>query len=521
MNTQRLLEGKSLSELREIASTLELEGYSRMRKADLVQLILESAESAEGGDAASAQDEEDDEDTRGGARSRERRRERARNGDGGGDSDDSAAAGGAEATDDDRSGGDGGRDGRDRDGKDRGGRNGRDGRDRNGKDGGDRGGKGGGNDRDRQPQYEGGEVREGVLDLLPEGYGFLRTSGYLTGKRDVYVSQSYVRRFGLRRGDRVRGPIRANNKGSDKFPAIAEILEVEGVPLEEHQQLERPEFDDLTPVGVAEPLQLGADGPLATRLVDVVAPLALGHRALVIGPRRSGRSTLLRQIAAAVGRQSDDVELIMLLVDARPEEVGRARDEVTGTEVAAATFDRGPEDLVAVAELAVERGRRLVERGRDVVIVLDDMTSLGRAYEQAAQGGRGGTSDGWHGPAKRFFASARRVEEGGSLTIVAAATTDTGMTPDEHQAEILLGAATVELRLDAALARRRVQPALDLVASGSHHEDELLGDRELSATVSMRRALADAGADATAAVIDGLDPDATHEDVLKAFESLD
>lgn len=520
MDNRRLLEKKSLSELREIAGTLGLEGYARLRKADLVALVLEEAASADDVDdvpaptgaehedvdgAAFAGDSPDDQDNdaSAGARSRERRRGRSGGDASGGDGDDDG-------------GHDGGND-RGNDGGAGGGQNTR-----------GRGGNGGSNDGDNenrrgrggQPRYEAGEVREGVLDLLPEGYGFLRTSGYLTGKRDVYVSQSYVRRFALRRGDLVRGPIRANNKGSDKFPAIAEILEVEGLPLEEHQELERPAFDDLTAVSVADPLAVGVDGPLANRLVELVAPIALGHRVLVIGPRRSGRSTVLRSLARGVANQTVDAELIMLLVDARPEEVTLSRRDVPVTGVAAATFDRGAEDLVAVAELAVERAKRLVERGQDVVIVLDDMTSLGRAYEQGMQGGRGAAADGPHAQAKRFFAAARRIEEGGSLTIIAAATTATGMVGDEHQAEILLGAANVEIRLDAALARRRIHPAIDVAASGSHHEEELLSKDALAATLTARRALADGDTDRLADFVSGLKDDASTKDLLRAMTAL-
>lgn len=514
MDNRRLLEKKSLAELREIAGTLGLEGYARMRKADLVALVLEEAagrdEDGEPDEAVAEapvaetsheSDEDDDEsedaadsgdaDGSGGARSRERRRGRSR-GDGGNDS-------GSGSNSEDRNGG--------------------------GNAGGGNAGGGNAGDGDRgrgrnQPRYEAGEVREGVLDLLPEGYGFLRTSGYLTGKRDVYVSQSYVRRFALRRGDLVRGPIRANNKGSDKFPAIAEILEVEGVTLEDHQNLDRPDFDDLTAVAVAEPLAVGADGPLANRLVDLVAPIALGHRVLVLGPRRSGRSTLLRSLASGVAGQTKNAELIMLLVDARPEEVTLARRDVPVTGVAAATFDRGAEDLVSVAELAIERAKRLVERGHDVVVVIDDMTSLGRAYDQGAQGGRSAQGDAQHGPVKRVFAAARRVEEGGSLTVIAAATTDTGMTNDRHQAEILLGAANVEIRLDAALARRRIHPAIDVASSGSHDEEDLLDDAALAATVTARRALMDADDDALGAFVGGLDPKASRKDLLGAMAAL-
>lgn len=483
MTPRSLLEDKSLSELREIAATLDLQGYARMRKADLIDLLVESAETDddesavddESADAGSDDMEEaasTDDDTRGGARSRGRRRGR----------------------DDNGSGNDNGND------------------------------NGNGNDDDRRnrgrPTYEAGEVREGVLDLLPEGYGFLRTSGYLTGKRDVYVSQSYVRRFSLRRGDRVRGPIRANNKGSDKFPAIAEILEVEGIPLEEHQELERPDFDDLTPVGVAEPIELTPeDGSRSLAMLDVLAPLALGHRALVIGPRRSGRTTLLTQVAASVAASDLDVDLVFLMVDARPEAVTAARAAVDGVEIAAATFDRGAEDLVAVAELCLERARRLAERGRDVVVVLDDMTALGRAWDQVGPSGRSNSDSGF-GPAKRFFATARRLEEGGSITVVAAATTDTGMTPDQHQAEVLLGAATVEWRLRADLARRRVHPALDVVASASHHEEDLLDANALDAATAVRRALAGADTDAAVAAIESVPEDATVKDVIAAFSDL-
>lgn len=463
---RRVLEKKALAELREIAETLDLGSVARMKKADLVDLIVGAAADGNGSGPADADDDQAED---------ERDADDAR-------SETSDAGDAADSGDD----GDDGDDDR--------GRN-RQRRRRN------RGGQG--------DDLDDAEVREGVLDLLPEGYGFLRTTSYLSGALDVYVSQSYVRRFNLRRGDRVAGPIRSNNRGSDKFPALARVDTVDGVDLDDHLELQRPDFRDLTAVVPTERLTLETDGESLTgRVLDLVAPIGKGQRGLVVAPPRTGKSLLLRDIATALRANHPDVHVMALLVDERPEEI-TAFERATDVEVIAASFDRPSDDQTQVAELAIERAKRLVERGRDVVVLLDSMTRLGRAYNLAATGaGRtlpGGIDAGsLYGP-RRLLAAARNLEEGGSLTVIATALVDTGSLTDQVILEQFEGTGNLEVRLDRGLAQQRMYPAVDVQRSGTRQEELLLGDDEREAITGFRRDVADKEPDEVLqALLDGL-----------------
>jgi transcription termination factor Rho len=469
---RRVLEKKALAELREIADALDLGSVARMKKADLVDLIMGAAPDANGNGSGSS----DANDVDGEAVA-----EDAGSGEASPDAGDAADA---DAGDD---GGDGGDD------DDRG-RN-RQRRRRN------RGGQG--------DDLDDAEVREGVLDLLPEGYGFLRTTSYLSGALDVYVSQSYVRRFNLRRGDRVAGPIRSNNRGSDKFPALARVDTVEGIDLDDHLELERPDFRDLTAIAPTERLTLETDGESLTgRLLDLVAPIGKGQRGLIVAPPRTGKSMLLRDIATSIRTNHPDVHVMALLVDERPEEI-TAFERATDAEVIAASFDRPSDDQSQVAELAIERAKRLVERGQDVVVLLDSMTRLGRAYNLTATGaGRtlpGGIDAGsLYGP-RRLLAAARNLEEGGSLTVVATALVDTGSLTDQVILEQFEGTANMEVRLDRGLAQQRMYPAVDVRRSSTRQEELLLGDDERDAITGFRRDIAGREPDEVLqALLDGL-----------------
>ncbi len=442
-----LLEKKQLAELREIASTLDLSGFQRMKKADLVDLIIGAAED---GDAKASE-----------------------NGNAADDGGDDDASGDDAST---------GRD-QDDDGDDANRNRGKQQRRRKNRGGGS-----------NQQDLEDAEVREGVLDLLPEGYGFLRTTGYLSGSLDVYVSQSYVRRFHLRRGDRVRGPIRSNNRGNDKFPALARVDAIEGLSVDEHLDDDRAVFTDLTPVFPDQRIALdGPDAPLAARLVDLAAPLGKGQRALVVAPPRAGRTTILRELATAIEAADPETHVMVLLVDERPEEITDFERAIDG-EVVASPFDNPAEDHTAVAELALERAKRLVERGRDVVVLLDSATRLCRAYDLASQGsGRtlaGGLDAAALHPVKRFLGAARNVEDGGSLTVVATVL-DTASPADAIVRDELAGVATMHLYLDGRLATRGVFPAIDLARSGTHREELLRDADELEAARAARAALVD------------------------------
>jgi transcription termination factor Rho len=342
----------------------------------------------------------------------------------------------------------------------------------------------------------------GYLDLRDEGYGFLRTSGFLAGPTDVYVSISQVRRFALRKGDYLEGAARPAG-GNEKYPALLRIDTVSGLTPDEAR--DRPRFENLTPLFPDEKLRLEVPGDSANmtaRIVDLIAPIGKGQRGMIVSPPKAGKTTILKQIAHSIEANNPDVHLMVLLVDERPEEVTDMRRSVKG-EVIASTFDRPAEEHTQVAELAIERAKRMVERGRDVVIVLDGITRLARAYNLAQPAtGRimsGGIDTGALYPPKKFFGAARNIEEGGSLTILATALVETGSRMDEVIFEEFKGTGNMELRLDRRLAERRIYPAIDVNGSSTRHE-ELLFDRiQLQQVWKLRRVLNALGSEGSAA----------------------
>ncbi|MDR2108472.1 MAG: transcription termination factor Rho [Coriobacteriales bacterium] len=331
----------------------------------------------------------------------------------------------------------------------------------------------------------------GVLDLLPEGYGFLRASGYLPGEKDVYVGVSVVRRNGLRKGDLITGQVRPARE-NERFAAIQRIDSVNGGPLEDIAG--RPRFADLTPVYPDQRLLMEHNKDAITaRTIDLVAPIGKGQRGLIVSPPKAGKTTILKDIAAAISANNPDVHLMCLLVDERPEEVTDMQRSIRG-EVISSTFDMPSENHIAVAELVIERAKRLVESGRDVVILLDSITRLARAYNLAQPAsGRilsGGVDSTALYPPKRFLGAARNIEGGGSLTILASALIETGSKMDEVIFEEFKGTGNMELRLDRDLADRRIFPAIDPVASGTRKEELLLDSQEAPLIWAVRRILA-------------------------------
>jgi transcription termination factor Rho len=336
------------------------------------------------------------------------------------------------------------------------------------------------------------EVREGILDILPEGYGFLRVTGYLPGERDVYVSAGQIRKFGLRKGDVVSGPIRPP-RSQEKFPAITRILSTNGMEVEEARN--RPKFGDLTPLFPDERLRLEVDGQpnhVLARIVDLIAPIGKGQRGLIVSPPKAGKTTVLKEIANSITSNNPECSLIVVLVDERPEEVTDMQRSVKG-DVVYSTFDRPAEEHTQVAELALERAKRLVELGTDVVILLDSITRLARAYNLATPAsGRilsGGVDSTALYPPKRFFGAARNIEEGGSLTILGTALVETGSRMDEVIFEEFKGTGNMELRLDRKLADKRVYPAIDIESSGTRKEELLFARDELMNVWKLRRVL--------------------------------
>ncbi|MBJ6621467.1 transcription termination factor Rho [Streptomyces sp. DHE17-7] len=332
----------------------------------------------------------------------------------------------------------------------------------------------------------------GILDIL-DNYAFIRTSGYLPGPNDVYVSLAQVRKNGLRKGDHITGAVRQPKEGErrEKFNALVRLDSVNGMAPEHGRG--RPEFNKLTPLYPQDRLRLETDpGVLTTRIIDLVAPIGKGQRGLIVAPPKTGKTMIMQAIANAITHNNPECHLMVVLVDERPEEVTDMQRSVKG-EVISSTFDRPAEDHTTVAELAIERAKRLVELGHDVVVLLDSITRLGRAYNLAAPAsGRilsGGVDSTALYPPKRFFGAARNIEDGGSLTILATALVDTGSRMDEVIFEEFKGTGNAELKLDRKLADKRIFPAVDVDASGTRKEEILLGSDELAITWKLRRVL--------------------------------
>ncbi|GGR33159.1 transcription termination factor Rho [Streptomyces roseolus] len=332
----------------------------------------------------------------------------------------------------------------------------------------------------------------GILDIL-DNYAFIRTSGYLPGPNDVYVSLAQVRKSGLRKGDHLTGAVRQPKEGErrEKFNALVRLDSVNGMAPDSGRG--RPEFNKLTPLYPQDRLRLESDpGVLTTRIIDLVSPIGKGQRGLIVAPPKTGKTMIMQAIANAITHNNPECHLMVVLVDERPEEVTDMQRSVKG-EVISSTFDRPAEDHTTVAELAIERAKRLVELGHDVVVLLDSITRLGRAYNLAAPAsGRilsGGVDSTALYPPKRFFGAARNIEDGGSLTILATALVDTGSRMDEVIFEEFKGTGNMELKLDRKLADKRIFPAVDVDASGTRKEEILLGSDELAITWKLRRVL--------------------------------
>ena len=338
------------------------------------------------------------------------------------------------------------------------------------------------------------EFVEGILELLPDGYGFLRGSNYLSTPKDVYVSPIQIKRFRLDTGDKIKGIKRQAREG-EKFPALIFVGEVNG----EHPEkaMRRKSFDELTPIYPNKKLKLETSSKDYTmRLMDLLCPIGKGQRGMIVAPPKAGKTTILKKIANSITTNNPEVELIVLLIDERPEEVTDMKRSVKG-DVIYSTFDEQPEHHVKVAEMVLERAKRLTEQKKDVVILLDSITRLARAYNLVIPSS-GRTLSGGFDPSalykpKRFFGAARNTEDAGSLTILASALVETGSRMDEVIFEEFKGTGNMEVRLDRSLAEKRIFPAIDINQSGTRREDLLLSPRELSIIYGVRRAMSNIG----------------------------
>jgi transcription termination factor Rho len=380
--------------------------------------------------------------------------------------------------------------------------------------------------RAQQLQPEGGAaVVEGVLEITSDGYGFLRSadSSYLPSPEDVYVSPSQIKRFGLRTGDTIRGHIRPPKEG-ERYFALLKIDSVNYLPPEEVK--DRPLFEELTPVYPTERFRLETvPNEYSTRIVDLLCPIGKGQRGLIVAPPKSGKTILLQQIANAISRNHPEVKLIVLLIDERPEEVTDMQRSVRGAEVIASTFDEPPERHVQVADIVLEKAKRLVECRHDVVILLDSITRLARANNTVIpHSGRilsgGVDANALHRP-KRFFGAARKVEEGGSLTIIATALIETGSRMDEVIFEEFKGTGNMELVLDRKLAERRIFPAIDVNRSGTRREELLLTPFELNRIWVLRKVLSELSpVEAMELVLEHMRRTKTNREFLETINTL-
>ena len=336
---------------------------------------------------------------------------------------------------------------------------------------------------------------DGVLEILPEGYGFLRSQdwSYLPGPDDIYVSPSQIKRFGLRTGDDVRGQVRPP-KSWERYLALLKVESVSGDDPEKAK--DRVPFDNLRPRYPDERLRLEtSDGDLSMRVVDIVAPIGKGQRGIIVSPPRAGKTILLHKMANAIAENHPEVTIIGLLIDERPEEVTEMIASTTRAEVVSSTFDEGAARHVQVSDMVLEKAKRLVESGKDVVILLDSLTRFARAHNTVApQSGKilsgGVDASALHKP-KRFFGSARNIDEGGSLTIIATALTETGSRMDDVIFEEFKGTGNMELVLDRKIADRRIYPAIDILRSGTRKEELLLSQAEINRVILLRQFLAD------------------------------
>jgi transcription termination factor Rho len=463
MTTRAELQGKSLEDLRTIASSVGVE-TDGLQKAKLIAAILgsdkfELSEDPEPVELPSAEKVSDNN----GERSSGSTRSRSGSGRSGGSN---------------RNGGANRDGGSNRDGNREGGP-----RKRNRKRGG----------REREEPIDESELeaREGLLDILPEGYGFLRVGGYLPGEQDVYVPANQIRKFGLRKGDMVEGPVRPP-RSQEKFAALVRVLKNNGMDPEEARK--RPKFGSLTPLFPDIRLRLERDDKddSLARIMDLISPIGKGQRGLIVSPPKAGKTTVLKEIAHSLAENNPECHLMVVLVDERPEEVTDMQRSTKG-EVVYSTFDRPAEEHTQVSELALERSKRLVEMGEDVVILLDSITRLARAHNLATPAsGRilsGGVDSQALYPPKRFFGAARNIEEGGSLTIMGTALVETGSRMDEVIFEEFKGTGNMEVRLDRSLADKRIYPAIDISQSGTRKEELLFDPDELKQVWKLRRVL--------------------------------
>ena len=355
-----------------------------------------------------------------------------------------------------------------------------------------------------------GETKTGILEIMPEGFGFIRCDNYLPGEHDVYVGPPMLRKYGLRTGDIVCGNTKIR-LATEKFSALLYVKSINGFPMGE-PPFKRPKFEHLTPIFPNERIHLETPGgPLAMRMVDLISPIGKGQRGMIVSQPKTGKTTLLKQVAKAITRNHKDMHLIILLIDERPEEVTDIKESIEGNqvEVIYSTFDELPENHKRVSEMVIERAKRLVEHKKDVVILLDSITRLARAYNLTVQAS-GRTLSGGLDPAalhmpKKFFGAARNMREGGSLTILSTALVDTGSRMDDVVFEEFKGTGNMELVLNRNLSERRVFPAIDLPKSSTRREDLLLSSTELEATTIMRRAL------------NGMKSEEATENIIKLF----
>jgi transcription termination factor Rho len=463
MTTRAQLQSKSIDELREVAQAAGIE-TDGLQKSKLIAALIDTGEVQEGkpteevdlpkatsradrSDSPDPRSDEDDDDSQGNSQGNSQGSNRQNNRD--------------DNRDDNRDGG----------------------RQRN------RRRRGGEDERVPEDQLE---VREGILDILPEGYGFLRVTGYKSGDKDVYVSANQVRKFRLRKGDIVSGPIRPP-RSKEKFPAVVRIASVNGMDPDE--AMNRPKFEGLTPLFPDVRLRLEVEGKsnnILTRIIDLISPIGKGQRGLIVSPPKAGKTTVLQEVAQSITVNNPECYLMVVLVDERPEEVTDMQRTVKG-EVIYSTFDRPAEEHTQVSELAIERAKRLVEMGTDVVIVLDSITRLARAHNLATPAsGRilsGGVDSQALYPPKRFYGAARNIEEGGSLTILGTALVETGSKMDEVIYEEFKGTGNMELHLDRKLADKRIYPAVNIEMSGTRKEELLFDQTELNQVWKLRRVL--------------------------------